>query len=102
LLATGIAGTEQIVEQAVDNEERAAAALRVNRAKLSQQVLRLDVLDGQERQARASVIAQRATADLARIDLGYTSIVAPVRADRRWSRRYRDPLDLTPPAPAAQ
>jgi membrane fusion protein (multidrug efflux system) len=78
LLATGIAGTEQIVEQAVDNEERAAAALRVNRAKLSQQVLRLDVLDGQERQARASVIAQRATADLARIDLGYTSIVAPV------------------------
>jgi membrane fusion protein (multidrug efflux system) len=78
LLETGIAGTHQIVEQAVDNEQRASATLSVNRAKLSQQVEQLNVLDSQERQARATITVQQATADLARINLGYTRIVAPV------------------------
>lgn len=78
LLATGIAGTHQIVEQAVDNEQRAAATLAVNRSKLTQQVQQLNVLDSQEKQARAAVAVQQAAADLARINLGYTRIVAPV------------------------
>jgi membrane fusion protein, multidrug efflux system len=78
LLATGIAGTQQIVEQAVDNEQRAAATLAVNRAKLSQQVEQFNVLNSQERQARAALAVQQATADLARINLGYTRIIAPV------------------------
>jgi membrane fusion protein (multidrug efflux system) len=78
LLETGIAGTHQIVEQAVDNEQRAAATLAVNRAKLSQQVEQLNVLDSQERQANATITVQQAAADLARINLGYTRIVAPV------------------------
>ena len=78
LLATGIAGTRQIVEQAVDDEQRAAATLAVNRAKLSQQVEQLKVLDSQEAQARAAIAAQQAAADLARINLGYTRITAPV------------------------
>jgi membrane fusion protein (multidrug efflux system) len=78
LLATGIAGTHQIVEQAVDNEQRAAATLAVNRAKLTQQVEQLNVLNSQESQARATIAVQQAAADLARINLGYTRIVAPV------------------------
>jgi membrane fusion protein (multidrug efflux system) len=78
LLATGIAGTHQIVEQSVDNELRAAATLAVNRAKLAQQVQQLNVLDSQEQQARAALAAQQAAADLARINLGYTRIFAPV------------------------
>jgi membrane fusion protein, multidrug efflux system len=78
LLATGIAGTHQIVEQAVDNEQRSAATVAVNRAKLTQQVEQLNVLNSQERQARATIAVQQAAADLARINLGYTRIVAPV------------------------
>jgi membrane fusion protein, multidrug efflux system len=78
LLETGIAGTHQIVEQAIDNEQRSAAELAVNRAKLSQQIQQLGVLDSQERQARATISVQQATADLARINLGYTRIIAPV------------------------
>jgi membrane fusion protein (multidrug efflux system) len=78
LLATGIAGTHQIVEQAVDNEQRSAATVAVNQSKLTQQVQQLSVLDSQEKQARAAVAVQQAALDLARINLGYTRIVAPV------------------------
>jgi membrane fusion protein (multidrug efflux system) len=78
LLATGITGTHQIVEQAVDNEQRSKATLAVNRARLSQQIQQLNVLDSQEKQARAALAVQQATADLARINLGYTRISAPV------------------------
>jgi membrane fusion protein (multidrug efflux system) len=78
LLETGIAGTHQIVEQSVDNEQRAAATVAVNRAKLSQQVQQVNVLDSQEQQARATIAVQQAAADLARINLGYTRIMAPV------------------------
>jgi membrane fusion protein, multidrug efflux system len=78
LLATGIAGTHQIVEQSVDNEQRSAATVAVNRAKLSQQVQQLRVLDSQEQQALATIAVQQAAADLARINLGYTRITAPV------------------------
>ena len=78
LLATGITGTHQIVEQAVDNEQRATATLAANRARLSQQVQQLNVLDSQEKQAGAATTVQQAAADLARINLGYTRIIAPV------------------------
>jgi len=78
LLATGITGTHQIVEQAVDNEQRATATLAANRARLSQQVQQLNVLDSQEKQAGAVTNVQQAAADLARINLGYTRITAPV------------------------
>jgi len=78
LLQTGIAGTHQIVEQAIDNEQRAAATLAVNRAKLTQQTEQLNVLASQEMQARATIAVQQAAADLARINLGYTRIIAPV------------------------
>ncbi len=78
LLATGIAGTRQIVEQAIDNEQRSAAMVAVNRAQLSQQLQQLNVLNSQENQARAALAVQQAALDLASINLGYTRIVAPV------------------------
>lgn len=78
LLETGIASTRQIIEQAVDNESRTEATLALNRAQLEQQHEQSRVLDSQERAARATLAAQEAARDLARINLGYTRITAPV------------------------
>jgi membrane fusion protein (multidrug efflux system) len=78
LLATRYAGTEQLVEQAVDNEKHTEATLSLNRAQLAQQRQQLNVLDIQEKQAKATLKAQRAARDLAKIALGYTRITAPV------------------------
>jgi membrane fusion protein, multidrug efflux system len=78
LLATGVAGTRQLVEQAIDNDKRAAATLDINRARLTQQLQQLNVLGSQEKQANAALAAQQAALDLARINLGYTRITAPV------------------------
>jgi membrane fusion protein (multidrug efflux system) len=78
LLTDKYAGTPQLVEQAVDNEKRATAALAVSRAKLDQQRQQLKVLQSQQAQAVAALNAQKAARDLASINLGYTRIVAPV------------------------
>lgn len=78
LLATRIAGTPQITEQAVDNEKHAAATLALNRAQLEQQRQQVNVLDSQEMQARATLATQQAALDLAKINLGYTRITSPV------------------------
>ena len=78
LLQSRIAGTPQLTEQAVDNEARTTATLALNRAQLDQQRGQIQVLNSQEKQAEAAVAAQRAARDLARINLGYTRIVAPV------------------------
>jgi membrane fusion protein, multidrug efflux system len=77
LLAAG-PGSRQITEQAVDNEQRAAATLDLNRAQLEQQRQQVQVLDSQEQQAQAALKAQQAARDLAAINLGYTRITAPV------------------------
>ena len=78
LLTGGIAGTRQLVEQAVDNEKRASATLDLNRAQLEQQRQQIHVLDSQAKQAHATLAAQKAARDLASINLGYTRIVSPV------------------------
>jgi membrane fusion protein, multidrug efflux system len=78
LLVSKYAGTEQLVEQAVDNEKRTEATLALNQAQLAQQRQQLNLLDSQEKQARATIKAQQAARDLAKIALGYTRIVAPV------------------------
>ena len=78
LLATGIAGTRQVVEQAVDNERRAEATLALNHAQLDQQRQQLNVLNSQETQARATLETQHAARDLAEINFGYTRITSPV------------------------
>ena len=78
LLATRLAGTPQLTEQAVDNEERTAATLDLNRAHLQQQRQQVAVLASQRAQALATLKAREAGRDLAQINLGYTRIVAPM------------------------
>ncbi|MFO1057832.1 MAG: HlyD family secretion protein [Dongiaceae bacterium] len=77
LLATSY-GTQQKVEQAVAEQKRLAATLERNRAELEAQRRQMGVLDTQESQLRAEYKAKRAVLDLARINLGYTRIVAPI------------------------
>jgi membrane fusion protein (multidrug efflux system) len=77
LLATTF-GTPQRVEQADAAAGRFAATLARNQAQLEAQRRQLAVLDTQEAQLRADVKAKQAALDLAKINLGYTRILAPV------------------------
>ena len=77
LLATTF-GTRQRVEQADAEAGRFAATLARNQAAFDAQRRQLAVLDTQESQLRAEVKAKQAMVDLAKINLGYTRIVAPV------------------------
>jgi membrane fusion protein (multidrug efflux system) len=77
LLATTF-GTPQRVEQADAAAGRFAATLARNQAELDAQRSQLAVLDTQEAQLRADVKAKQAALDLAKINLGYTRILAPV------------------------
>src|SRR3984893_7592192 len=71
-------GTPQRVEQADAAAQRFAATLARNQAQLEAQRSQLAVLDTQEAQLRADVKAKQAALDLAKINLGYTRILAPV------------------------
>ena len=77
LLATTF-GTTQKVEQAVADERRLAATLARNQAAFDGQRRQMAVLDTEELQLRADAKAKQAAVDLARINLGYTRIAAPV------------------------
>ncbi|HEX6440618.1 MAG TPA: HlyD family secretion protein [Stellaceae bacterium] len=77
LLATTF-GTQQRVEQAVADQRRFAATLASNQAQLDAQRRQMGVLDTQELQLRADAKAKQAALDLAKINLGYTRIAAPV------------------------
>jgi membrane fusion protein (multidrug efflux system) len=77
LLATTF-GTRQKVEQADAEAGRFAATLARNQAALDTQRRQLAVLDTQESQLRAEAKAKQAMLDLAKINLGYTRILAPV------------------------
>jgi membrane fusion protein (multidrug efflux system) len=77
LLATTY-GTPQRVEQAVADAKRFEATLARNRTELEGQRRQMAVLDTQESQLRAEAKAKAAQLDLAKINLGYTKIVAPV------------------------
>ncbi len=77
LLATTF-GTAQKVEQAVADQKRFEANLERNRAELEAARRQMAVLDTQESQLRADAKAKRALLDLARINLGYTKITAPI------------------------
>lgn len=68
----------QVADQAMNAYQRAQATLDLNHAQLDQQHQQLSVLDTQETQAQATLRAQQAALDLARINLGHTRIVAPV------------------------
>jgi membrane fusion protein (multidrug efflux system) len=71
-------GTRQKVEQAEADEKRYAATLSRNQAEFDAAHRQMAVLDTQEVQLRAEAKAKQAALDLAKINLGYTRIVAPV------------------------
>jgi len=77
LLATTY-GTRQKVEQTDAEAKRFAATLARNQTELDAQHRQMAVLDTQELQLRADAKAKQALLDLAKINLGYTRIVASV------------------------
>jgi membrane fusion protein (multidrug efflux system) len=77
LLATTF-GTQQKVEQADADAKRLAAVLVSRKAELEAQHRQLAVLDTEESALRADTKAKQAALDLAKINLGYTTIAAPV------------------------
>jgi membrane fusion protein, multidrug efflux system len=76
LLQTGSSSTEAS-EKLQTLRAQLAAQLDQNRAQESAAAKQLQVLASQEAQAEAALGAQKANLDLAKINLGYTSIVAP-------------------------
>ena len=80
LLATTY-GTQQRVEQTDADLKRLEATLASNQAALESQRSQSAVLDTQELQLRAEVKAKQAALDLAKINLGYTRIAAPVSGE---------------------
>ncbi len=77
LFKTGIAGTQQLVEQADDNAKKALAQRRLNEAQLDQQKAALAAIDIQEKQLRAQIHAAEAQVALAADNLRYTRILSP-------------------------
>jgi len=78
LLRKGLAGTEQLVEQADAAAAKAAGSLSLSRAQLLQQEAVLTSLEATERELAAQVAAAEARLKLAGDNLGYTRILAPV------------------------
>jgi len=78
LLATGLAGTRQLTEQADAAQRSGAAAVAQAVAQAEASRRQLGVYDAQERQQRAALAGRQAALDLARTNLGWTRIVAPV------------------------
>jgi membrane fusion protein, multidrug efflux system len=76
LLETGSSSTEA-TEKLQTAHAQLAAQLDQNRAQELAASRQLDVLGAQQAQAEAALAAQQANLELARINLGYTSIVAP-------------------------
>jgi membrane fusion protein (multidrug efflux system) len=76
LLATGSSTTES-GEKLDTTRAQLVAQLAQNRAQADAASRQLEVLAAQQAQARAAVGAQHAAVALARINLGYTRIVAP-------------------------
>ena len=76
LLETGSSSTEAS-EKLQTTHAQLSAQLAQNRAQELAAARQLDVLGAQEAQAEATLAAQKASLEVAKINLGYTSIVAP-------------------------
>jgi membrane fusion protein, multidrug efflux system len=76
LLASGSSSTEAS-ERLQTTRAQLAAQLEQTRAQAAAAGRQLQVLAAQEAQAEASLAAQRAALAIAKINLGYTSIIAP-------------------------
>jgi len=71
-------GTAQRLEVAQADEKRFRAQLARSEADVAAQHTQLAVLDTQESELRAALKAKQAMLDLARINLGYTRVTAPI------------------------
>ena len=76
LLETGSSSTEA-TEKLQTTRAQLAAQLQQNRAQEMAAARQLEVLAAQQSQAEAALGVQKASLDLAKLNLGYTSIVAP-------------------------
>jgi membrane fusion protein, multidrug efflux system len=76
LLETGSSSTEA-TEKLQTAHAQLAAQLQQNRAQEQAAARQLEVLAAQQAQAEAAMAAQKASLEIATINLGYTSIVAP-------------------------
>jgi len=76
LLETGSSSTEA-AEKLQTTRAQLAAQLEQNRAQEQAAARQLEVLAAQQAQAEANLAAQKANLELAKINLGYTRIVAP-------------------------
>jgi membrane fusion protein (multidrug efflux system) len=76
LMQTG-SSTAEAGEKLTTTRAQLTAQLAQNQAQARAAALQLEVLASQEAQAQAAMAAQRAALDLARINLGYTRILAP-------------------------
>jgi membrane fusion protein (multidrug efflux system) len=76
LLETGSSSTEA-TEKLQTTHAQLAAQLQQNRAQEQAASRQLEVLAAQQAQAEAAQAAQKASLDLAKLNLGYTSIIAP-------------------------
>lgn len=78
ILVAGNASSMEVAEQATNAYQRAQATLDLNNAQLDQQLKQSAVLETQKTQAQATLRAQQAALELAKINLGHTRITAPV------------------------
>lgn len=76
-LEKAAAGTHQSLEQATADEKRYRATLTGRQAEHEAQLMEIAVLGAQEKQLEADLSAKKAGLKLARVNLGYTQIVAP-------------------------
>jgi membrane fusion protein, multidrug efflux system len=76
LLETGSSSTEA-TEKLQTTHAQLAAQLQQNRAQEQAASRQLDVLAAQQAQAEAALAAQKANLEVAKLNLGYTSIIAP-------------------------
>jgi membrane fusion protein, multidrug efflux system len=74
-------GTAQRVEQTTADAKRFAATFARDQAAVQAQQRNLAVLDTEESELRAAAKAKAAALDLAKINLGYTRITAPVAGE---------------------
>ena len=72
------AGVGRALDVAVADQKRIEASVAAAHAQLQVKELEVATLDAQRRAAAASVAARQAELDLARLNLGWTRIVAPI------------------------
>jgi len=77
LLKQGHYASVQAVDQAEAADKQAGAVQSQQRAQIVAAQRQLDTIDAQVQAAQASLAQQRAAVELAKINLGYTHIVAP-------------------------